>query len=376
MTMHKLLLSSVAAAALFTTGAIAQTATDAETDADGNPIVVEGGTTDANALGGQIVVEQPDAEVDVTVDDPVVTVDQAQPEVLVEQPQPQITVTVAEPTVSVEQQAPIITIEQAQPEVTVTIPEPVITVRMPEPDVNVSTSEPQVAVQQPEPIVRFVRPEPNITIEESEPRVEVTQAEPEVRVNRAEAAAVSVEQADADVQVESEGEGQVEVTEAQPVVNVEQAEGADVEVEQAEADIRIEETEGADVNVVDEAEVVEETEVATADVEATGAGLYGAFAETRVSELVGMNVLSTTGEDVGEIDNLIRNGQEILAIVGVGGFLGLGEHSVAIPLDRFSIADEQMILDELTETELEAMPEWDASQGEVVPLDIMVRDAN
>ncbi|MCK0168850.1 PRC-barrel domain-containing protein [Jannaschia sp. S6380] len=367
MTTHKLLLSSVAAAALISTGAFAQTAVvpeeDAEVeavilDADGNP--VEGGAS-ANALGGQIVVEQGDAEVEVTVDDPVVTVDQARPEVLVEQAQPEITVTVAEPTVTVEQQAPIITIEQAQPEVTVRIPEPTITVRMPEPDVNVATSEPEIAVEQPQPIVRFVRPEPRITIEESEPNVQVTSAEPEIRVNRAENAAIAVEQADADVNIETEGDGEVMLSDAEPVVNVEQAEGADIQVEQADAEILIEEEGDANVNVADRGELV-------------AGGLYAAFADARVSDLVGMNVLSETGDDVGEIDSLVMANGGLLAVVGVGGFLGLGEHEVAIPLDRFAMTDGALIVDASTEAELEGMPEWDQS-GEVVPLDMTVGDA-
>ena len=418
MKTHNLLLSSVAALALMGGMAMAQTiqTMDEEmagqrlesglTDDDGRAIDMDGNfidaegyyadaegvrleegaeavmsqrisadtATTANAMGGQIVVEQPDAEVTVDVADPTVTVDQAQPEVLVEQGEPEITVTVAEPTVTVEQQAPIITIEQAQPEVTVSIPEPVITVRMPEPDVNVATAEPEVSVQQPEPIVRFVRPEPKITIEESEPNVQVTSAEPEVRVNRADAAAVQVEQADANVEIEQEGEGDVQVTEAEPQVNVEQAEGADVQVEQAEAAVNIEETDEPNVVVTDQADMADADSV-EADAEIAGAGgLYAAFAESRVSDLVGMNVLSTADNDVGEVDRLIRVGGELMAIVGVGGFLGLGEHDVAIPLDRFAMGEDGLILEGVSEEELEAMPEWD-EQGEVMPLGMTVGDA-
>ncbi|WP_298429051.1 PRC-barrel domain-containing protein [uncultured Jannaschia sp.] len=407
MNTHKLLLSSVAAAALFATPIVAQTAiydtegnaalnedgtalmadsegmiTDAEgvrlLDADGQPrmaetegFVMEGTTsTVAGAMGGQIVVEQGDADVEVTVADPVVTVDQAQPEVLVEQAQPEITVTVAEPTVTVEQQAPIITIEQAQPEVVVVIPEPTITVRMPEPDVNVATAQPEISVQQPQPIVRFVRPEPRITIQESEPNVQVTQAEPQINVNRAESAAVSVAQADAEVTIESEGEGNVQLTQADPVVNIEEADDAQILVDQAEANVTLEEQGDANIVVTDQAAMAETDTILLADSEAA-AGLYGAFADYRVSDLVGMNVLGETGNDVGEVDRLITNGTELMAIVGVGGFLGLGEHDVAIPLDRFVIGDDAIVLNALTEAELEAMPEWDET-GNVLPLGMTV----
>jgi sporulation protein YlmC with PRC-barrel domain len=384
MKTHNLLMASVASVALLAGPTLAQTVVDTDSDGNRDAVVVptEGDTANAEgvvvegtgaAMGGQIVVEQADAEVSVEVPDPVVTVDQAQPEVLVEQAQPEITVTVAEPTVTVEQQAPIITIEQAQPEVVVTIPEPTITVRMPEPDVNVATGEPMIDVEQMQPVVRFVRPEPRITIEESEPNVQVTSAEPEVRVNRAGAAAVAVEQAEAQVNIESEGDGNVMVSEAQPQVEIEQAEEAEIMVEQAEAEVLIEEGEEANVAVVEQDAMVETTDMAGL-VTPESAGLYGAFTERRVADLVGMDVLGASGADVGEVDRLIANGGQLLAVVGVGGFLGLGEHDVAIPLDRFEMVGDDMVLTGVTEEQLEELPEWDQT-GDVMPLGMTVGDA-
>tara|TARA_R110002074_G_scaffold75423_3_gene172393 strand:+ start:217 stop:1341 length:1125 start_codon:yes stop_codon:yes gene_type:complete len=368
MTKHSLLLSSVAALALATTAAYSES--HVRLDANGNP-VSGGASVSSDPLGGQIVVEQGDAEVDVTVPDPVVTVDQARPEVLVEQAQPEITVTVAEPTVTVEQQAPIITIEQAQPEVVVTIPEPTITVIMPEPNVNVDTAEPEIAVQQPEPIVRFVRPEPRITIEESEPRVEVTQAEPQIRLNRAEAAEIAIEQADANVNVQSEGEGEVVLSETDPVVNIEQSGQADVNVDQAEARVVIDGN--ADPAVTIDGTDGERAEAVSTDVQPPADPAASMFADVRVSDLVGMDVRGETGNEVGEIDSIVKGNDGLVAIVGVGGFLGLGEHEVAIALDRFERSDDVLILNALTESELEAMPAWDKS-GEVQALDMMVGD--
>lgn len=365
MTKHSLLLSSVAALAL--SGGIA--AADAHLDADGNPVVAVPDT----ATGGQIVVEQGDAEVDVTVEDPVVTVDQARPEVLVEQAQPQITVTVAEPTVNVEQQAPVITIEQAQPQVTVSIPEPTITVRMPEPDVNVQTSEPQIAVDQPEPIVRFVRPEPNITIEESRPQVNVTQAEPEVRVTGGEEAAVRVEQAEANVEIESEGDGNVLVSTEDPVVNIDQADEAAIAVDQPDANIVVEEVDTADIEIAEEAEV----EADVTGLQATrieGRSDYRAvFADATVADVLGMEVFGERGNDVGDVDSIIMTAEGPKAVVGVGGFLGLGEHNVALSMDRFTMTNNGLVLDALSEAELEGMPMWDEI-GETQALDAKIID--
>src|SRR6188474_1997944 len=52
--------------------------------------------------------------------------------------------------------------------------------------------------------------------------------------------------------------------------------------------------------------------------------------------LLGQKVYNNQGEMVGRIDDLILTKKVVTyAIVGVGGFLGLGRHDVAIPADRF-----------------------------------------
>jgi sporulation protein YlmC with PRC-barrel domain len=54
------------------------------------------------------------------------------------------------------------------------------------------------------------------------------------------------------------------------------------------------------------------------------------------SKLIGTRVVSSNNESIGDINDVIvdRNGQAIAAVVGVGGFLGIGEKSVAVPLER------------------------------------------
>ena len=50
---------------------------------------------------------------------------------------------------------------------------------------------------------------------------------------------------------------------------------------------------------------------------------------------MGQSVYTATNENVGEINDLIMNKEldNIVAIVGVGGFLGIGERDVAIPIE-------------------------------------------
>ncbi len=63
----------------------------------------------------------------------------------------------------------------------------------------------------------------------------------------------------------------------------------------------------------------------------------------RTSKLIGVDVYNNQNEKIGEIDELIMtsNGQISGAIIGVGGFLGMGERNVMVPLNqlRFSNAE-------------------------------------
>jgi ribosomal 30S subunit maturation factor RimM len=82
-----------------------------------------------------------------------------------------------------------------------------------------------------------------------------------------------------------------------------------------------------------------------------------------VADLVGMDVETAAGEDVGEIDYVIEQNGELAAIVGVGGFLGLGEHDVAVPLTDLSISEEdEVTLANWDEEKLKAQPDLDESE--------------
>ena len=57
------------------------------------------------------------------------------------------------------------------------------------------------------------------------------------------------------------------------------------------------------------------------------------------SDLVGMSVVNNAGENVGKISNLIidKDNRVTGAVLSVGGFLGLGAKSVAVPWDALKI---------------------------------------
>jgi sporulation protein YlmC with PRC-barrel domain len=62
----------------------------------------------------------------------------------------------------------------------------------------------------------------------------------------------------------------------------------------------------------------------------------------RTSKLVGLNVYNDSNESLGSINDLLADkGGDIKAVViGVGGFLGVGEHLVVVPIDKVKFVDE------------------------------------
>ncbi|WP_262270918.1 PRC-barrel domain-containing protein [Microvirga yunnanensis] len=61
------------------------------------------------------------------------------------------------------------------------------------------------------------------------------------------------------------------------------------------------------------------------------------------SDLIGTKVVSANNESIGDINDVImdRNGQIMAAVVGVGGFLGIGEKDVAVPFKSLEFATSQ-----------------------------------
>jgi sporulation protein YlmC with PRC-barrel domain len=69
-------------------------------------------------------------------------------------------------------------------------------------------------------------------------------------------------------------------------------------------------------------------------------------------------VYNDNNERVGEVDDIIIAPDKSLsyAIIGVGGFLGLGEHHVAIPFNQFKSVDGKYVLPGATKDTLKAIP--------------------
>jgi sporulation protein YlmC with PRC-barrel domain len=62
----------------------------------------------------------------------------------------------------------------------------------------------------------------------------------------------------------------------------------------------------------------------------------------RASKIAGLNVYNDSNESLGSINDLLmdKSGDIKAVVIGVGGFLGVGEHLVAVPLDKVKFVDE------------------------------------
>jgi len=92
----------------------------------------------------------------------------------------------------------------------------------------------------------------------------------------------------------------------------------------------------------------------------------------RAKELIGRDVVTTAGESLGEVDDLVisADGKITFGIVGVGGLLGMGETQVLVPVERLQLSstdgNAKIIM---TQDELRAMPRFAYGIPESTSLD-------
>lgn len=166
--------------------------------------------------------------------------------------------------------------------------------------------------------------------------------------------------------------GGADMLQSEQVVNREVYDNADLYVDfvelttvELEDDVE-DDVEATEEAVEDDAEAEATEEVAPAEGETTMIGEGQFFLMSRVQ---GYDLVNTQGENLGGIDQFIVDLQQGLvayAVTDVGGFLGIGANSVAIPWERltFDEAQEAFVVDVDAET-LEQAPvvelgDWEA----------------
>jgi sporulation protein YlmC with PRC-barrel domain len=78
-------------------------------------------------------------------------------------------------------------------------------------------------------------------------------------------------------------------------------------------------------------------------------------------QILGKKVFNDNGETVGKIDDIVVSPDKAVsyAIIGAGGFLGVGRHDVAIPVNQLKENDGKFILAGATKETIKAMPEFE-----------------
>jgi sporulation protein YlmC with PRC-barrel domain len=80
----------------------------------------------------------------------------------------------------------------------------------------------------------------------------------------------------------------------------------------------------------------------------------------RASKLLHADVYNDQNQKIGKIDDFVvtPDGKLSVAVVEVGGFLGLGAHKVAIPVEQFGQVAPKVTLKGATKEALKALPEF------------------
>lgn len=348
---------------------------------------------DEVVIEGTVIVDQQPPNVQVEEQPAEVSVGNANPDVTVNEGQLDIMIRQAAPTINFEMPQPTITIDQPAPEIVVT---------MPDPSVDIANARPQIEVRQAEPRVNVTMPEASVELDlrqaedaENSPGIAVQQGrtnpdgtpmveEPEVAITRADAQVIYLDDEDSgetgNVSVNrntpnirfEQSEPQIEMAEApQPQVNWTQSgepvitfnENSD---DEANAATSSEAGSGADQASIqgDEASATSETGMANERPNVRRDGFQPVeLADMTAADLEGATLYGVNDEDIGEIGTvMISDGNTEEVIVDVGGFLGMGERQVRVPMTDVTLlqaedGDEMRAYINATEDQLMSYPE-------------------
>ena len=78
-------------------------------------------------------------------------------------------------------------------------------------------------------------------------------------------------------------------------------------------------------------------------------------------QILGQSVYDDNGQAIGKVDDIIIAPDKAVsyAIIGAGGFLGVGKHDVAIPVSQLKQSDGKFVLAGATKEVIKAMPPFE-----------------
>ncbi|UPK37546.1 PRC-barrel domain-containing protein [Bradyrhizobium sp. 186] len=96
-----------------------------------------------------------------------------------------------------------------------------------------------------------------------------------------------------------------------------------------------------------------------------------ASGEWRASKMPGLKVYNEANENIGSINELLmdKNGNVKIAVIGVGGFLGMGEHLVAVPYEKLKFANEAIAYTDTGATNPPGRPATTTTTGAATGID-------
>lgn len=371
----------------------------------------------------QVDVKQAQPDVNVNPGRPVVTVNQAKPTVHVKTTPPTITIDMPRPQITVEMPDPTVDVNMAQPRVTVNQPKPKVDVMQGDvqikmgdkeqnaatsgqgnnADVNIDQKKADVQVEQPmrsnieiqnvKPEVRYNAAQPDVQIENSgDPQVQFNQSgkadvtfrqmtADETRAAAAQNNAGQSDNSNADNQ-NSDQSSDLNVSpskarndkEAMPNNRGEMGAPADATPAQANQNDQSNnsQTDSSSGNQSGQSsnQTADGNRMANDNTAQTTASTSNANADQQkfsAQQLLEMDVIGSNGDDIGGVNDVVIRGDTTYIIVGTGGFFGLGEKEVALPLSSMTVRNNQLVLRQLTQDEVDNMQETNVDQFKTAP---------
>ncbi|WP_407492243.1 PRC-barrel domain-containing protein [Pseudooceanicola sp. MF1-13] len=361
-------------------------------------------SVDVQQARPEITIRQPEQVITMQMQAPTITIEQAAPEIIITMPDPSVNVGQMEPKVDVVMADPQIRVTQADPEVAMNLQARIV-----------SPEEAEQMAADSDGDANDIRTTTQSADAEAEPKVNTNVAEavvnyqdggePQVNIARAEAPSVNFESSEPSIRFEQSGEPTVEVVQTgEPKVTFQQANASsdqsmdDTRQADASSDQQMDDTRQADAAPQTDAEQTDgDTAMAAADPTLTteaemdaartdtamDAESNGEMADEQMADastdmnadpnqeqvmltaeqMEGMTIWGVNDERVGDIHSVNTNadGEIVEALLDIGGFLGLGETTVALPYSELDVSqegDDYRISTAYTKDELKNMPRY------------------
>lgn len=82
-----------------------------------------------------------------------------------------------------------------------------------------------------------------------------------------------------------------------------------------------------------------------------------------VEEIENLDVVNAQGEEVGQVQDVVTNGDKAAVVVGVGGLFGLGAKDILVDLEDVTIQDDRLVWQiEADQETLEDFPEYNKEE--------------